>query len=83
MSGSDIEFSDVDVEDEHIECTLALDSSPSVSDQEERHEVTISILEVKKSVEESVNEKKEELVLKQLPNHLRYAFLGSQSSLLL
>ena len=32
------------------------------------------------SAEESVDEKKEGLVLKQLPDHLRYAFLGSQSA---
>ena len=82
LSGSDIEFSEVDVEDEQIECTLALDSSPSVSDQEKSLVVTILVCEVKKSAKESVNEKKEGLVLKQLPDHLRYAFLGSQSEFL-
>ena len=41
--------------------------------------MTILVCEVKKSVEETVNEKKEGLVLKQLPDHLRYAFLGNQS----
>ena len=79
LSASYIEFSGVDVEDEKLECTLALDSLPSVSNQEEMLEVTIPVCEVRKGAEESVNEKKEGLVLKQLPDHLRYAFLGIQS----
>ena len=61
LSGSDIEFSKVDVEDEQIKCTLALNSSPSVSDHEEKFELTILVCEVKKSTEEIVNEKKEGL----------------------
>ena len=77
LSTLDIEFNGVDVEDEQIECTLALDSLPSVSDQKEILEVTIPVCEVKKSAEESVNEKKKGLVLKQLPAHLRHAILGS------
>ena len=34
---------------------------------------------MEKGAEEIVKEKKEGLVLKQLPDHLRYAFLGGQS----
>ena len=34
---------------------------------------------MEKGAEETVKEKKEGLVLKQLPDHLRYAFLGGQS----
>ena len=40
LSSSEVEFSEVDVEYEQIECTLVLDSSPSVSDLEEKLEVT-------------------------------------------
>ena len=79
LSSSEVEFSEFDVEDEQIECTLALDSSPSVSDPKENFEVTRPVCEVEKGVEETVMEKKEGLVLKQLPNHSRYAFLGGQS----
>ena len=67
------------MEDKQIECTLALDSSPSVSDHKEKLEVTIPVCEVNKSAEETVEEKKEGLVLKQLLDLLRYAFLGNQS----
>ena len=55
LSGSDIEFSKVDVEDEQIECRLALDSSPSVSDKEEKLEVTILVCEVSKSANETIS----------------------------
>ena len=79
LSGSDIEFNEVDVKDEQIECTLALDSSPSISDEEEKLEVTVIVCEVNKSAKETVNEKKEGLLLKQLLDHLRYAFLGGKS----
>ena len=44
--------------------------------------MTILVCEVSKNIEESVNEKKEGLVLKQLPGHLRYASLGGQSEFL-
>ena len=44
--------------------------------------MTILVYEVRKGDEELVNEKKEGLVLKQLPEHLRYAFLDSQSEFL-
>ena len=70
LSSSDVEFSEIDVEDEQIECTLALDSSPSVSDKEEKLEVRIPVCKVHKGAEEVVKEKKEWLVLKQLPDHL-------------
>ena len=79
LSSSDVEFSEVDAEDKQIECTLALDSSPCVNELEKKLEVTIPVFEVNKSAEETVHEKKERLVLKQLPDHLRYAFLGGQS----
>ena len=79
LSASDTEFSYFVVEDEQLECTLALDSLPSVSNHEEMLEVTIPICEVSKSTKEPAKEKKEGLVLKQLPDHLRYAFLGGKS----
>ena len=41
--------------------------------------MTTLVCEVSKSTKELAKEKKEGLVLKQLPDHLRYAFLGSQS----
>ena len=50
LSSSEVEFSEFDVEDEHIECTVALDSSPSVSDPKEKLEVPRSVCEVDKSV---------------------------------
>ena len=74
-----MELSEVEVDDEQVKCTLALDSSPSVSDPEEKLEVTIPVCEVSKSTKETIKEKKEWLVLKQLFDHLRYAFLGGQS----
>ena len=64
------------MEDEQLKCTLALDSLPSVSNHEEILEVTTLVCEVSKSTEEPTKEKNEGLVLKQLPDHLRYAFLG-------
>ena len=78
LSSSEVEFSEFDVEDEQIECTLALDSSPSVSDPKEKLEITSPVCEVGKGSQETVKEKKEGLVLKKLPDHLRYAFLGGQ-----
>ena len=64
LSSSEVEFSEFDVEDRHIECTLALDSSPSVSDPKEQLEVTTLVCEVEQNVEGTVKEKKEGLVLK-------------------
>ena len=52
------------MEDEHLECTLALDSLPSVSNPEKRLEMTTLVCEVSKSTEEPTKEKKEGLVLK-------------------
>ena len=49
LSALDIEFSGVDVEDEQIECTLALDSLPSVSNQEERRPEFVKLERVLKS----------------------------------
>ena len=69
LADPDVEFSEVDAEDEQIKCTLALDSSPSVSDPEEKLEVTILVYKVNKSAKEIVKEKKEGLVLKKLPDH--------------
>ena len=40
LSSAAVDFSEFDVEDERIKCTLALDSSPSVSELEEKLEVT-------------------------------------------
>ena len=67
------------MEDEQLECTFALDSLSSVSNHEESLEVTTLVGEANKSTKEPAKEKKEGLVLKQLPDHLRYAFLGGQS----
>ena len=53
-----MEFSEVDVEDEQIECTLVLDSSPSVIDLEEKLEVISLVCEVEKGAEETVKERK-------------------------
>ena len=78
LAASDIEFSGFDMEDEQLECTFALDSLP-VSNHEEMLEVTTPVCEVSKSTEELAKEKNGGLVLKQLSDHLRYAFLGSQS----
>ena len=78
LLASDIEFSSVDAEDEQLKCTLTLDSLPSVSNQEEMLEVMTPVCEISKSAEESTKEKKKGLVLKKLPDYLRYAFLGSQ-----
>ena len=61
LSTLDIEFSGVDMEDEQLECTLALDFLPSVSNHEEMLEVTIPVCEVSKSIEESINEKKKRI----------------------
>ena len=41
--------------------------------------MTTSVCEISKSTEKPANEKNEGLVLKQLPDHLRYAFLGGYS----
>ena len=41
--------------------------------------MTTPVGEVSKNIEEPTKEKKEGLVLKQLPDHLKYAFLGGQS----
>ena len=59
-----MEFSEFDMEHEQIKCTLTLDSSPSVSDLEEKFEATRPVCEVEKGVEETVKEKKEGLDLK-------------------
>ena len=59
LSSSEVEFSEVDVEDEQIECTLVLDSSSSVSDPEEKLEVTSPACESEKGAKETVKEKKE------------------------
>ena len=79
LPGTAVDFSEFDMEDDQIECTLALDSSPSVSEFEEKLEVTKPVCEIEKSAKEMVKEKKEGPVLKQLPDHLRYAFLGGES----
>ena len=52
------------MEDEQIKCTLTLDSSPSVSDQEEKLEVIVPVCEVNRSTKETVKEKKEGLMFK-------------------
>ena len=62
LSSSEVEFSEFDVEDEQIECTLALDSSPSVSDPKEKLEITSPVCEVEKGAKETIKEKKKGLV---------------------
>ena len=57
LSTSDIEFNDFDVEDEQLECTLALDSLPSVSNHEEMLEIKTSICDMSTSIEEPTKEK--------------------------
>ena len=44
--------------DKQLECTFALDSLPSVSNQEEMLEVTTPVCEVSKRTEELAKEKK-------------------------
>ena len=78
LLASNIEFSGFRVEDEQLEYTLALDFLPSVSNHEESLEVTTPVCEASKSTEEPAKEKNEGLILKQLSDHLRYAFLGGQ-----
>ena len=45
--------------------------------------MTIPVCEMKKSIEETVDEKKEGLVLKQLPDHLRYALSQAEEEKLI
>ena len=79
LSTSEAEFNGCDMEDEQLECALALDSLPSENSHEKKLKVIASVFEVSKSHEEPSSWKKEGLVLKWLPDHLRYAFLGGQS----
>ena len=79
LSALEVEFSGCDMEDEQLECTLALDSLTSESSHEKKLKVTALLFKDNKSHEEPSTSKKEGLVLKQLPNHLRYTFLESQS----
>ena len=46
------------MEDEQIECTLALDSSPSVTDLEEKLKVTIPMCEVNKVPKRQLQKRK-------------------------
>ena len=64
LSASEVEFSGCDMEDEQLECTLALDSLPSENSHEEKLEVTAPVFEDSKSHKEPSSSKKEGLVLK-------------------
>ena len=79
LSDSEVEFSGCDMEDKELECTLALHSLPSENSHEEKLKVTAPVFEDSKSHGKSSSSKNEGLVLKQLGDHLRYAFLGGQS----
>ena len=79
LSTSEAKLNGCDMEDEQLECALALDSLPNENSHEKKLEVTASVFEDSKSHEEPSSWKKEGLVLKWLPDHLRYAFLGGQS----
>ena len=74
----EVEVSCYDVGDEQLECVLALDSLLSEQHDGEQLDVTVLVLKESKSPVESSSFEKEGLVLKQLPDHLHYAFLGGQ-----
>ena len=78
LSTSEAEFNGSDMKDEQLECALALDSLLSENSHEKKLEVTTLVFEDSKSHKEPFSSKKEGLVLKQLLDHLRYAFLGRQ-----
>ena len=66
------------MEEEQLECMLALDSLPSEKNHGEQLDITVSVVEDSKDKVESSSPKKEGPTLKQLPEYLRYAFLGGQ-----
>ena len=67
------------MEGEQLDYVLALVTLPIEMQPRAKLDVTILVIEESKSHIEPSSSKKEGLVLKQLPEHLRYAFLGGQS----
>ena len=67
------------MEEEHLDCVLSLESLPC----EERHggqlDVIVSVLEESKSHGKPSSSSQEGPILKQLPEHLHYAFLARKS----
>ena len=82
LPASEVEVSCCDVGDEQWECVLALESLPSEQHDREWLDVTVPVFEESKSPVESSSYKREGPVLKQLPDHLHYSFLGGQSEFL-
>ena len=58
LSASEVEFSGYDIEDEQLECALALDYLPSENNHEKKLEVTTPVFENSKSQEEPYGSKK-------------------------
>ncbi|PON44674.1 Aspartic peptidase domain containing protein [Trema orientale] len=69
------------INEDHVNCMLEFDILPMEAKSNSHGGVSIQICAIEKPKKESelANSTTNELVLKQLPNHLRYAFLGEDS----